>query len=126
MSDLEEFRQAKDHFMGHDPDSPLAQDQKAAFSGLRYFTENSDMRLVLPVEIFDSNETMEMQTSTGDVTEYLRWGKIHFEVEGESVRLTIFRDTHGHGYFLPFTDATNGRETYGAGRYVEVEILKDG
>ncbi len=31
MSELEEFRQAKDHFMGHDPGSPLTQDQKTAF-----------------------------------------------------------------------------------------------
>ena len=125
MSDLEEFRRAKDHFMGHDPDSPLTQDQKAAFSGLIYYTENSDMRLVLPVEIFGSNETMEMQTSTGDLAEYLRWGKISFEVEGESGQLTIFKGIHGHGYFLPFADATSGKETYGAGRYVEIEILED-
>ena len=126
MPDLEQLRQAKDHFMGHDPESPLTQDQKAAFSGLNYFTENSDMRFVLPVEIFDSNEAMEMQTSTGDVTEYLRWGKICFEVDGESAHLAIFMDAHGHGFFLPFTDATSGRETYGAGRYVEIDILEDG
>ncbi len=126
MSDLENFSQAKDHFMGHDPNSPLTQDQKTAFSGLKYFTESSDLRLVLPVEKFDSNDTIEMQTSTGDVTEYLRWGKISFEVNGEAGQLTIYRDTHGHGYFLPFTDATSGKETYGAGRYVEVEILEDG
>ena len=125
MSDLEEFRQAKDHFMGHDSGSPLTQDQKATFSGLKYFTENSDLRFELPVEIFDSNETVEMQTSTGDVAEYLVWGKIQFDVEGESAQLTIFSNTHGHGYFLPFTDATSGEETYGAGRYVEIDVLEE-
>ena len=126
MSNLEEFRQAKDHFMGHDPDSPLTPDQITAFTGLKYFTENSELIFELPVEIFDSNETIEVQTSTGDVSEYVRWGNIHFEVEGGSAQLTIFRDTQGPGYFLPFTDTTSGKESYGAGRYVEIEILKDG
>ena len=126
MPTLEEFRQAKDHFMGQDPDSPLTQDQQSAFSGLKYFSENSDLQFVLPVEIFDSNETIEMQTSTGDVAVYLRWGQINFEVEGESAQLTIFKDAHGHGYFLPLTDATSGMETYGAGRYQEINILDDG
>ena len=36
----------------------------------------------------------------------------------------LFRS--GHGNFLPFTDATSGEETYGAGRYVEIDILEDG
>ena len=126
MSDLDEFRQAKDHFMGHDPNSPLTQEQKAAFSGLNYFAEVPDLRFVMPVEIFESSETIEMQTSTGDVAEYLRWGIISFEVDGGAGQLTIYRDTHGHGYFLPFTDATSGKETYGAGRYVEIDILEDG
>ena len=126
MSNLDEFRQSKDHFMGHDPDSPLTKDQQSAFSGLKYFSENSDLRFVLPVEIFDSNETVEMQTSTGDVAVYLRWGKIEFKVEGLPAQLTIFRDTHGHGYFVPLTDATSGKETYGAGRYQEIDVLEDG
>ena len=43
MPELEEFRQAKDHFMGHDPGSPLTQDQKTSFLGLKYFTKNSDL-----------------------------------------------------------------------------------
>ena len=126
MSDIEEFRIAKDHFMGHDQDSPLTHEQQSEFSGLKYFSESSDLRFVLPVEIFDASETIEMQTSTGDVAVYLRWGNIAFDVDGESARLTIFKDAHGHGYFLPFTDTTNGKETYGAGRYLEIEVLEDG
>ena len=115
MPDLEEFRKAKDHFMSHDPNSPLTQDQKTAFSGLKYFTESSDLRFVLPVDVFDSNETIEMQTSTGGVAEYLRWGEIHFEVDGESAQLTIYSDAHGHGHFLPFADATSGNHQAGSG-----------
>jgi hypothetical protein len=32
----------------------------------------------------------------------------------------------GGGYFLPFMDATSGDETYGAGRYLEIEPLPGG
>jgi uncharacterized protein len=37
--------------------------------------------------------------------------------------LTIFHNENG--YFLPFTDALAGAETYGAGRYLEPEQLPD-
>ena len=32
----------------------------------------------------------------------------------------------GHGYFLPFRDATSGKETYGAGRYLDVPRGENG
>jgi uncharacterized protein (DUF1684 family) len=65
-----------------------------------------------------------MQTSTGDVRDYERFGTFRFEVEGQPARLTIYRNELG--YFLPFVDALAGSETYGAGRYLEPEELPDG
>ena len=67
-----------------------------------------------------------MQTSTGDVASYLRWARIHFEVDHETAELTVYRDAQSGAFFLPFQDANAGGETYGAGRYLEVEELEDG
>ena len=33
---------------------------------------------------------------------------------------------HGGSFFLPFVDATSGKETYGAGRYLDIELTHDG
>jgi uncharacterized protein (DUF1684 family) len=62
-----------------------------------------------------------MQTSTGDVQAYERYGKFSFEVEGVPVELTIYYNETG--YFLPFVDSLASKETYPAGRYLEPESL---
>jgi uncharacterized protein (DUF1684 family) len=84
---------------------------------LQYFPENPDLRLEVIVEKFLEPETIQMQTSTGDIQEYTRYGRFNFHIDGQEADLTIFSDTNG--YFLPFVDSMAGRETYGAGRYLE-------
>jgi len=124
MSDLESFRQEKDEFFRHSPHSPLTPEQQAVFTGLRYFPENPALRLTVDVERFPNPETIRMQTSTGDVAEYERFGRFRFTIDGQEAALTIYRNELGT--FLPFADALAGRETYGAGRYLEPEELPDG
>jgi uncharacterized protein (DUF1684 family) len=58
------------------------------------------------------------------VQNYDRFGRFHFEVDGEGVDLTVFQNEHG--FFLPFADSLAGQETYGAGRYLEPELLSNG
>jgi uncharacterized protein (DUF1684 family) len=126
MGELEQFREAKDHFFGSDPHSPLLPEQRDGFTGLSYYPENPVLRFELELEMFDTQESAKMQTSTGDVQDYLRWGRFHFEVDGQLAELTLYVAPEGNSYFLPFTDATGGHETYGAGRYLEVEPLPGG
>ena len=125
MSELTDFRQAKDHFMGHDPDSPLTGDQTARFRGLSYFDERPDHRFIVDPEVFETQEIVEMQTSTGDVTSFLRWGRVSFKIDGQLVHLTVYKDIDAGEFFLPFADATSGEETYGAGRYLDLQALPD-
>ena len=124
MSELTQFRASKDEFFAKDQHSPLTHDQRKAFNGLDYFPENSDLRLELEIEEFPVKDTIEMQTSTGDVQQHVRHGKIFFQVDGQEVELTLYKDAHG--FFLPFTDNLAGKETYGAGRYLEPEASTDG
>ena len=124
MTGLAAFRREKDDFFRTSPDSPLTADQQQAFAGLRYFPENPALRLVVQVERFPQPETIHMQTSTGDVRDYERYGRFTFEVEGQPAALTIYRNELGP--FLPFVDSLAGRETYGAGRYLEPTELTDG
>lgn len=124
MSNLKTFRAQKDHYFATDPHSPLTPEQKKDFQGFNYFPENPDLSFELSVEPFSEQETVEVQTSTGDVQVYRRYGRLKFEVEGQPAELTLFYNEHG--YFLPFVDALAGVETYGAGRYLEPEPLPGG
>lgn len=126
MTELEHFRAMKDHFFKRDSSSPLMPEQRETFTALAYFPENPALRLELDVEPLAEPEKIEMQTSTGDIQAYLRWGKIAFEVDGQPAELTLYVPQGGHGYFLPFTDTTSGKETYDAGRYIDPEPLPGG
>ncbi len=125
MTELEEIRAEKDRFFKSHPQSPLMPEQKRAFNGLSYFPENPELRLEVTVEAFSKPEVIQMQTSTGDVQEYRRYGRFTFTVDGQEAALTIYASPHG-GYFLPFVDSQANKETYGAGRYLEPEPIGGG
>ena len=124
MSQLDNFRKQKDEFFLDDHHSPLDPEQKQQFDGLKYFSENTSLNLELEVTRVEDQDVIQMQTTTGDIQTYNRFGRVDFEVEGEPAELTIFENEHG--YFLPFADSLAGEETYGAGRYLEPTPLPGG
>lgn len=121
MTSLEDFRKMKDDFFAHDGQSPLTPTQKKTFKGLNYFAPNPALDLEVKVEEFPDKQRIEMQTTTGDIQEYERYGKFSFIVDGQSAELTIYHSQSG--YFLPFVDSLARKETYPAGRYLEPEEL---
>jgi uncharacterized protein (DUF1684 family) len=120
MSDLTDFRAELDEFMAYHPQSPLDDDQQEAFAGLDYYPENEQLRMLVDVARFGDDEPLiEMQTSTGDMRPYRRWGRFAFTIGDQEAALTIYSDPYHGDFFLPFRDITNGEETYGAGRYLD-------
>lgn len=64
------------------------------------------LRLALPV-------------STGGEEQLTRIGSVEVALPGGTRQLGLYwMAGYAGGLFLPFRDATNGRETYGAGRYL--------
>ena len=124
MSELDDFRLAKDHFFAHDAQSPLTTHQKEDFAGLKYFPGDPALRLEVVAEAPNEAAPVEMQTSTGDVQIYKRVGRFRFRVDGLDAELTIFEGPNG--LFMPFVDSLAGRQTYPAGRYLEPEALGGG
>ena|SRR5262249_17655390 len=123
---IAEFRRQKDQFFAASPDSPLPQsDRQAGFSGLRYFLPNLTYRVPAEVVPFVQQELVQLATSTGDLRPQLRYAELRFRLGEHDLRLVGFsdpREHHTHELFVPFRDATSGRETYGAGRYLEVAL----
>ncbi len=123
MVELQEFRKFKDDFFAHDGNSPLTPAQKKSFKGLKYFSPNPGLNMVVIVQEFAEKQRIEMQTTTGDIQVYERYGSFSFEVEGQKAELTLYRN--GDDYFLPFVDSLASKDTYPAGRYLEPEPLGD-
>ena len=126
MSDLTDFREAKDRFFATSDDSPLTRQQRERFTGLRYYEENRPLVFDVAPEVFEERERVTMQTSTGTEAIYERLARIRFHVGDTLYELTLYRDPATGSLFLPFRDASAGRETYGAGRYLEVDPTEDG
>jgi uncharacterized protein (DUF1684 family) len=124
MSNLQEFRAEKDEFFAYHPQSPLTHAQKHAFQGLKYFPENPDLRQEVKVAVFPTQETVSIQTTGGQPQIYQRYGRFKFTADGQAAELTLY--SNEDGFFLPFADSLAGRETYPAGRYLEVEQLPNG
>ena len=126
MADIDDFRKQKDEFFAQGHGSPLEHDQQHDFSGLDYFPENPSLRFEVDPERFDNPEEVRMMTSTGDIAEFRRWGQVRFSVDGQIAELALYQDIHQGHLFIPFTDATSGTDTYGAGRYLDPVLLEDG
>jgi uncharacterized protein (DUF1684 family) len=123
MNNYTQFRAQKDEFFEYDPHSPLTHEQKHTFKGLKYFPVSNDLRFEVEIDKFGEQKTMQMQTSTGDLQTYTRYGNVNFSVDGEPASLTVYAS--GHGYFIPFVDSLAGSETYGAGRYLDPQVTED-
>lgn len=121
--ELLEYRAAKDEFFKHDHHSPIV--DQSAFSGLRYFSPDPAYRFTVPPTPSDG-ATIEVQTSDGQVRAYRRSATVTLETPGSIVELTLFTTEGAHGFFVPFRDTTSGSDTYGAGRYLDVEPNEDG
>ena len=120
MNEYQKFREQIDEFMQHHPQSPLDEAHRLYFRGLFYYEPSPAYLVMATVTRFSAREPLvEMETSTGDRRRYRRWGRAHFTIDGEAAALTIYANPYEEDFFLPFRDATSGKETYSAGRYLD-------
>jgi hypothetical protein len=119
---IREQREAKDEYFASNPHSPIPPDERESFDGLSYYPVDADYRFELPLDEHEDKDTVTVGTSTGGERDYLEWGEFRFELDGETVTLQAYKSDPGDDrLWVPFRDATSGEETYGAGRYIDLE-----
>ncbi|MBS1538168.1 MAG: DUF1684 domain-containing protein [Bacteroidetes bacterium] len=121
---IQTARKEKDKFFKTDPHSPLIPEQRASFNGLRYFMPSEDYYVNAAFEQAETPDTLMMLTSKqNDKRYYLRYGFFTFSIGDSSYKLTAFKPIgQATGtLFVPFKDETNGKQTYSAGRYLDIE-----
>ncbi len=125
---IEKQREEKNTFFKQNSQSPLSSSQKEVFEALAYFPPDVAYRVEAIVERLSAPELVNMQTSTGTTQPYTKHARVTFKLQGKThilVLLKALRPMPGQSsktVFLPFTDASSGRETYGAGRYLDLEL----
>ena len=128
---VEGFRLDKDEFFKTMTGSPIPEAERAAFEGLPYYPVDEafvfDDRVLEPYA-GDEPSNFQIPTSDGKLRPAHRAGVLRFELGGAPCQLTAYTFDGGDGesLFVPFLDQTSGTETYGAGRYLDLEPELDG
>jgi uncharacterized protein len=128
---VEGFRLDKDELFKTDPRSPIPEAERAAFTGLPYYPVDEALAFddrVLEPYTGDEPSNFQIPTSDGKLRPAHRAGILRFELDGAPSQLTAYTFDEGDGesLFVPFLDQTSGTETYGAGRYLDLEPEEDG
>lgn len=129
MSQAHEWRAQRDEFFENDPGSPLTPAQRERFQGLEYFRANPAYRIRASITEFTPLRSVTLGTSKGGQAHFWRYGWAKFTLFGKPECVTLYipidslsRDS----FFIPFTDETNGKQTYGGGRYLDATRDPDG
>jgi uncharacterized protein (DUF1684 family) len=112
-----------------DPEKSILEERDLPnFKGLDFYPVTVQWRVSAKVEYIEDGEEFEMATSTERRPKYRPFAKLKFEIDGKPQELTAYQnvkmsqDPEYKDYlFLPFTDETNGDESYGGGRYLELD-----
>lgn len=121
---LLEHRVERDQTFRYGSDTPLLPEDRLSFEGLEYWDPDPKYRMVGPLQVHDQREQFEIPTTTGKMRPCERYGQVTFELDGSPFKLQVYRlldSGSDPGLFLPFIDKTTGRETYPAGRYIDLE-----
>jgi uncharacterized protein len=112
------WRVARDELFAAHPASPLPEAERSGFEGLPYFDYDRSARVLAEVSEAEP-KTYEIGTSGDGAYAFTRFGLARFELGGEALALELYwLEGYGGGVFLPVADATSGKATYGAGRYL--------
>ncbi len=120
----------KQHREFRNPDrSPLLPEDRRHFKGLNYYPADLRYRVKAAFVKTENADLFQMKTTTDRLPEYRKFGEVHFSIDGQNLVLEVYQSPEimkRPGYedylFVPFTDLTNGEETYDVGRYLEMRI----
>lgn len=112
--------------------SPLTEGDRKEFEGLEFFTYDSTFVVEALFTKTENEAPFKMKTTTDRLPEYIKYGVLEFFIKDEIFQLNVYQNQdliNKEGYedylFLPFSDETNGAESYGGGRYIDLRIPKD-
>jgi uncharacterized protein (DUF1684 family) len=103
-----------------------------------YLLQQADTTQVAPLVFFDANMNLitdasimwlpniryiEMKHTGGEFRPYMLVAEVAFQLNGKSYSLQAYQNEQmrlNRKLFIPFTDLSNGKTTYGGGRYLDV------
>ena len=112
-------------------ETPLRGDNFDNFKEHPFFPVDLKYRVKAKFVRTKNSVVFENPTSSGRTQPYLEYGTATFTLQGKNYSLKIYQSQnlikmkeYVDHLFLPFRDETNGKETYGGGKYMDLKIPK--
>jgi uncharacterized protein (DUF1684 family) len=129
VKEAKKFRKEINKQYGDEDKSPLKEADRANFKKLEFYDIDSEFAVQAKLDWFEKDSVFEMKTTTARLAKYRRSGVATFIIDGNELELVFYQNVKGAAnplykdyYFLPFKDNTNGEESYGGGRYIDLII----
>jgi uncharacterized protein (DUF1684 family) len=131
LEEITVFRQKLNEEYQNPKESPLSPEALQSFTGHEFYPVALKYRVQARFKRTENEPVFKMTTSTDRRPEYVKYGEAQFELDGKTYTLNLYQSlaltqkTEYKDYlFLPFTDLTNGKQSYGGGRYLDLRIPK--
>jgi len=131
VQSVEEFQKTINAEFADREESPLMDEDFKVFKTLDFYPVNEKFAVEAKFVKAENEKVFRMKTTGTRTPEYVKYGELHFEIDGKSFRLNIYQNielSQKEGYhdylFLPFSDLTCGNESYIGGRYIDMRFPK--
>lgn len=112
-------------------ESPLKPLDREHFTGLDFYAYNPEFCVEAKLKKTPQEQPFAMKTSGSRTPLYVKHGELHFRLKEKEYKLNVYRnidlskqEQYKNHLFLPFTDLTSGVESYGGGRYIDLEATE--
>ena len=127
--EIETFQKELNREYKTEEETPLRGSNFKKFKSHPFFPIDLTYRVKAKLVKTENAVPFEIPTSSGRTKKYREFGKAYFTLNGAEQVLTVYQslalldDPEYQDYlFLPFKDETNGKDTYGGGRYLDLRI----
>lgn len=114
-------------------ESPLESEDFDTFEGHDFFPIDLGYRVHATLTVTDATPFFDMKTTSSQASTERIYGYVTFTLGGKEFRLPVYQskklmqtEEYADYLFFPFTDETNGKDTYAGGRYIDLRIPKSG
>lgn len=120
--EIAKARYDRDHFFKTSDQSPIT--DKANFKGLNYYPADPNYKVIADLQPIESKKVVVLHTNDGKEQRYIEYAYADFKLNDKQNRLLILEGIDlgpiRGKLFVAFGDKTSADETYGAGRYLDV------
>lgn len=125
-TEIEKFREEYKAEFLKSKFSPLKEED---FKYLRFYEPNEKFRVECEFKATTGGKPFQLPTTTGESKTYVKFGELSFQIDGKAYKLAVYKSPdlqripqYRDYLFIPFKDLTNGKESYGGGRYIDLRM----